>query len=156
MPLASVFAESFKILEAMHRDFVQALDGLPDAAVNWTPGADINSLGVLAVHVAGSERYWIGTVALNDPAPRDRSAEFFTKGLSAPEALERLQASLQYVQDALERLVVEDLSTVRTLSTGREVTVAYALLHVIEHTSMHAGHAQLMHQLWEAQAEKGH
>lgn len=147
------FAEYLKVLETMHNEIVQALDGLPPAAVNWSPGPGTNSLAVLAIHSAGAERYWIGDVAMGEPSGRDRDAEFRTENVAAEAAIGPLQSALLYAQTALPRLTVADLAEGRTSPRdGREVTVSWALLHALEHTAMHAGHAQLTRQLWEAQA----
>ncbi len=149
------FVEYVRVLETMHEEFTRAIGGLPDEAVNWSSGAGMNSLGVLAVHSAGAERFWIGDIAMNEPAPRDRAAEFLTEGVSAEVALRRLQSSLVYAQAALGRLAVGDLAALRTSPRdGREVTVAWALLHALEHTSTHAGHAQMTRQLWEARSPR--
>lgn len=147
------FAEYLKTLETMHREFSQALDGLPVEAVNWVPCEGANSLAVLAVHAAGAERYWIGDVALGEPSDRDRDAEFRASNLTAEAALGPLESSLLFAQASLPRLSADDLAAaVKSHRDGRQVTVAWALLHALEHTCMHAGHAQLTRQLWEAQA----
>ncbi len=151
--MEQLFEAYLKLLETVYHEFEQALDGLPDEAMSWTPGEGINSLAVLAAHTAGSERYWIGDVAMNEPSGRDRQSEFMVKGLSAAEALSRLKSSLLYAQGAVPRLTAGDLSATRTApGDGRMVSVSWALLHALEHASLHAGHAQLTRQLWEVQA----
>ena len=68
------FAEYLKILETLHNEIAEALDGLPEEAANWSPAGDSNSLVVLAIQAAGAERYWIGDVAADGRAfgPRPR------------------------------------------------------------------------------------
>jgi hypothetical protein len=68
-------------LEALHAEIQQIIADLSPEALDWTPGPEMNSLGVLVAHVAGSERYWIGTVVGDAPLERDRDAEFRTHGL---------------------------------------------------------------------------
>ncbi len=149
------FVDYLSLLKTMHGEFNRAIDGLPDEGVNWSPGEGTNSLAVLAVHSAGAERFWIGDIALDDSLERNRPGEFLTKGVTGGQALERLQGSLVYAQAALERLTVGHLAETRTSPRdGREVTVGWALLHALEHTAMHAGHAQLTRQLWEARAAR--
>lgn len=151
--METFFSEYLKILETMHDEFTRALDGLTEEGLNWTPGEGMNSLAVLAVHSAGAERFWIGDVALSEPRSRDRSSEFQTQLMSGEAARARLDAALQYARSAAERLTVADLAAVRTHPrNGREITVSWALLHALEHTAMHAGHAQLTRQLWDAHA----
>ncbi len=147
------FAEYLKLLETMHNEIAQAVQGLPPEAVNWTPAPGANSLAVLAVHATGAERYWIGDVLMGEPSERDRDAEFRTADVTAEGALGPLQSALLYAQNALPRLTVADLAGVRTSPRdGRQVLAAWALLHALEHTAMHAGHAQLTRQLWEVHA----
>ena len=148
-------AEFLRLLEEKHADFTAALEGLPLEAMNWAPGEGMNTLAVLAIHTAGAERFWIGDVAMGEPLKRDRPAEFATRDASAGQALARLDSSLAYARSAIERLSTGDLAASRVNARdGKTTTVGYALLHALEHTAMHAGHAQLTRQLWEAQTSR--
>ena len=73
-------ADYFEILRNLHADLEHSLNDLPPEALDWSPGPDMNSLSVLATHVAGSERYWIGDVAGASPraATGRRSSEYKT------------------------------------------------------------------------------
>lgn len=134
----------------MYGEFKKAIAGLPQEALDWVPGEDMNSLVVLIVHVTGVTRYLVGDVALGEISNRDRAAEFSAKGLSEAELVARLDDSLSYLQGALERLSLDDLATSRP-APGRnyELTTAWALLHALEEVSLHVGHAQLTRQLWD-------
>jgi uncharacterized damage-inducible protein DinB len=148
-------ADLLRLLEEKHADLDAALAGLPPEAINWEPGEGMNSLAVLAVHSAGAERFWIGDIALQEPLQRDRPGEFATKEFTAEQAVARLRSSLDYARGALERLTLADLATARPNPRGgSETTVGWALLHALEHTAMHAGHAQITRQLWEARAPR--
>lgn len=148
-------ADFLRLFEEKHADFVAAIDGLSTEAVNWQPGEGMNSLAVLAVHTAGAERFWVGDVAMREPLKRDRPGEFAAKEFTAEQAIARLQGSLEYVRGALARLSIVDLSALRVdPRDGREMSAGWALLHALEHTAMHAGHAQLTRQLWEANATR--
>lgn len=148
-------ADILRLLEEKHAEFAAALEGLPVEAINWQPGEGMNSLAVLAVHSAGAERFWIGDIAMQEPLKRDRPGEFATQKFTAEQAIARLDWSLDYARDALARLAVADLSAPRANPRdGNETTVGYAVLHALEHTAMHAGHAQLTRQLWEASASR--
>ncbi len=137
-------------LQALHADMHRALDGLPQDALDWSPGPDMNSLTVLVVHAAGAQRYWIGDVAGRDASGRDRAAEFRTQGLDAAALTARLDAALAHSRAVLEGLTLPDLEALRPASRdGREVTVAWALAHALEHTAVHVGHMQIVRQLWE-------
>ena len=137
-------------LEKLHTDLKGSWDGLPEAALDWSPGDGMNSLAVLAVHTASSERYWIGDVALVDPAPRDRDAEFRTRGLDAQALSARLDSSLAYAHQNLAGMQLDDLAAARISPRNQlQVTCGWALLHALEHLAQHTAHAQLTRQLWE-------
>lgn len=148
------FQDYLELLADHHLNLEKAIDGLSVNALQWTPDPDINSLTVLVVHLTGAERYWIGDVAAQMPSNRNRSAEFEAEGLNEEALRERLQANRDFAREALERLTLEDLEQERVTPAGdgRKVTVGWALLHALEHTALHAGHAQLMRQLWQQQA----
>ena len=143
------FQDYLDRLQELHADIVGAIEGLPEAALDWVPGLGMNSLGVLAVHVAGAERYWIGDVAAGDPSGRDRGAEFRAQGLDAATLKGRLADALAYARSVLEGLSLGDLEEPRiSPRDGRRFTVGWSLAHALEHTAIHVGHAQITRQLW--------
>ena len=79
-----IFAAVIKRLEAMHADYLKYMDGLTTEELDWSPGPDMNSLCVLAVHATAAERFWVG-VAIDDISKRDRPAEFRAKGYEFSE-----------------------------------------------------------------------
>jgi hypothetical protein len=110
----------------------------------------MNSINVLVTHLCGAERYWIGDVAAADPSDRVRSEEFQATGLNAEQLSERVATATAYAQNALATLGFDQLSLERTSPRdGRAFTVAWALLHALEHTALHLGHIQLTRQLWD-------
>ena len=148
--MQTFFNEYLKILQNCHKDIHDAMEGLPPAALDWTPGPDTNSIGVLVFHLTGAERYWIGDVAAQDPSERDRDAEFRVHDLSADVLKKRLTDNLEYTRTALEKFTLQDLETIRVSARdGREFTMAWTLLHALEHTALHLGQIQLTRQLWE-------
>jgi uncharacterized damage-inducible protein DinB len=137
----------------IHSDLIKAVNGLPDAALDWTPGKDMNSINVLVVHLTGAEKFWIGAVALGESTERVRDEEFRARGLTAEELRQRLLASDEYARQALSRFKPEDLEMVRTSPTSeKRFTVGWCLFHALEHGSLHLGHIQLTRQLWEQRA----
>lgn len=148
--MSEVFVTYLDRLEELHRDFIQALNGLPTEALNWSPGPEVNSLAVLAAHTAGSERYWIGDVIARDDSHRDRDAEFRVQVGNADEAIGRLETALAHSRSVVASLTLADLEERCRVNDQREVTVAWALLHALEHVAIHLGHAQIMRQWWDA------
>ena len=144
------FADYLQRLQDLDRDFIASFDGLPAEALDWVPGQEMNSFCVLVVHTTGSARFWIGDIGLGEPSNRNRDAEFQSKGLSAVELKACFATLEQYVGDALERLSPADLTVVRKAPYRDEpVSVGWALLHALEHTGLHLGHAQITRQLWD-------
>ena len=133
-------------LNRLHEDAKAALEGLDAGSLDRKPRVDTNSLGVLVVHTAGAERFWIGDVAMNDPSDRNRDREFQAARLSLADLADRLDASLSYIRQALESLTLQDLEQPRTAPDNRKVTVGWCLEQVLAHTANHVGHMQLTRQ----------
>ena len=148
--MEKLFEAHLDLLRTCHREILKALDGLPSQALDWSPGPGTNSISVLIFHLTGSERYWIGDVAMRESSNRDRDAEFAVHGQDIDTLKQRLDDSLAYAGTVLARLTVNDLSQSRQApSDGRTVTIAWVVLHALEHAAIHLGHIQLTRQLWE-------
>lgn len=148
--MQTFFKEYLNILQTCHTDILKALDGLPPAALDYTPGSNMNSIGVMVFHLTGAERYWIGDVAAQDPTERDRDAEFRVHNVGVDILKKRLTDNTEYARTALEKFTIQDLEATRVSARdGREFTVAWALLHALEHDTLHLGQIQLTRQLWE-------
>ena len=148
--MLTTFKEYAKLLENLHTGIRQTLVDLPPEALDWKAGPGMNSLGVLAAHTAGAERYWIGTVAGGDLLARNRDAEFETGGVGVDMLQAWLDEALAHSKLTLAQLTPLHLDEIRIAPRDeREVTVAWALLHALEHTALHLGHMQLTRQLWD-------
>ncbi len=146
--METVFADYLVCLEALHADLAAALEGLSPEALDWSPGAEMNSLSVLAAHTAGAERYLIGEIAGGEPVARDRDAEFRPQGASAAELQARLAAVLAHSRGVLARFTLADLERpCAPLRNGRVHSLAYILDHALDHTALHLGHMQITRQL---------
>ena len=152
--MQSFFMDYLTLLEDCHQNILKALEGLPSEALDWSPGADMNSISVLVTHLTGAERYWIGDIATQEPSQRDRDAEFKVHDLGLDVLTKRLADYLEYARNALGNFPIEDLGVKRTSRNGEVVTVAWALLHALEHATLHLGQIQLTRQLWEQTKSK--
>jgi hypothetical protein len=133
----------------LHIDLIKTVEGLPPSSLDWVPGLEMNSINALVVHLTGAERYLIG-VALDEPPERDRDAEFNAHGLSVEELKAMLTGADDYIHQGLMRLSLQNLESVHiSPRSQKKVTAGWAILHALEHTAIHAGHAQLTRQLWE-------
>lgn len=144
------FKDYLNLLEGCHNEITRIVDELPSDALDWVPGAEMNSIAVLVFHFTGAERYWIGDVAMGESSNRDRDAEFKVQGLGKEAVKKRLDDSLSYAKTALEKLSVQDLETTCTSPRdGRTFTIGWSLLHALEHATLHLGHIQIAYQLWK-------
>lgn len=135
-------------LKELHNDIINILKDLPPAALDWSPAEDVNSINALIIHTVGAQRFLVGEVVADDPANRDRDAEFKVHGLDVEELTQRLNKGFEYIRSALDGLTVDDLVTRRNFR-GRDTSVAWVLGHALKHTATHMGHIQLMRQIWE-------
>jgi uncharacterized damage-inducible protein DinB len=148
--MQAFFTEYINLLQERHKGILEALEGLQPAALDWTPGPDMNSISVLVFHLTGAERYWIGDVAAQDPAERDRDAEFKVHDEEMDILKKRLGDNLEYARNKLNEFTIQDLETTRiSARDGHNFTVAWALLHALEHATLHLGQIQITRQLWE-------
>jgi uncharacterized damage-inducible protein DinB len=153
--MQTFFRDFINILQACHNEIMEVLAGLPSEALDWTPGPDMNSLSVIVTHLTGAERYWIGDVAAQEPSGRDRDAEFKVYGLDMAFLEKRLGDNLEYARNVVSRFSLEDLAATRKARDGESVTVAWALLHALEHSALHQGQIELTRQLWEQARQSG-
>jgi hypothetical protein len=144
------FADYLVLLQDLNRNFIATFDDLPDEALDWVPGTDMNSFCVLVVHTTGSTRFWIG-LACDDVPNRNRDLEFQAKGLSKAQLKAHFEAVEEYTRNAFERSTPIDFTAVRPVPNQgeRRVSTGWALLHALEHIGLHLGHAQITRQLWE-------
>jgi hypothetical protein len=114
----------------------------------------MNSLGVIVAHVAGAERYMIGDIVAKEPSGRDRDAEFQTEGIDIEGLNERLDGSLAYISQVLERFSIEDLDTpCASPFDGRTYSARIFLFRVLGHVASHLGHAQITRQMLEQRSK---
>lgn len=146
------FVDYLERLEGLQRWLERtAVQDLPAEAMDWSPGLEMNSVGVLLAHMTGVLHEGID-IALNVPPSRVRTQEFQTCGVPAAELLRRLDAVIDYARSALPSLGLDDLSKERK-DEDEMITCGWALLHALEHAYLHLGHVQLTCQLWR-QREK--
>ena len=136
----------------------EALDGLTAAQLDWRPDLpEANSAWVLAVHTLGNARAWTLGIACGQPMGRDRPGEFASARGDAGRFRDEVAAFAKELHAALEQL--DGAALDRRLvppqelwgeGTVREVSVRYALLHVVEHATLHLGHLQVTAQLARA------
>lgn len=151
--MSPFFVDYLERLAMLHGEMDKVLTGLPQAALEWSLGPEINSLAVLAAHVAGSEMFWIGDVIVRRTTMRVRDHEFQTTAVSTADLKARLAHALADSRQAVGQLTLADLAEQRSSprGDGQVYSVAWCLLHALEHVAIHVGHMQLARQWWEEQ-----
>jgi uncharacterized damage-inducible protein DinB len=146
VPFFTALADRF---HELHGDILRDLDTLPDEAINWKPGSEMNSVAVIIVHLTGAERFLVGDVIMGEQSNRNREAEFKVEGMSRADLVSRLSQAEAYMNHAFETLSLADLQTERIHPRhGNQVLVAWTVLHCLEHTATHVGHINMTVQLW--------
>jgi uncharacterized damage-inducible protein DinB len=127
--------------------------GLSDEQARLTPTAGTLSVGGLVKHVAATEAYWIGLVAGRDGAAEDYGSGFV---LGEDETLGEVLGRYDDVAAHTEAVVagIDDLG--RPVPVPRDApwypqdleawSVRWVLLHLIEETARHAGHADIVRE----------
>lgn len=117
---------------------------LSDDQIWWRPNEESNSIGNLLLHLSGNARQWIvsGLGAATDA--RDRDSEFAHREIIAREdLLGVLRQTLSDVDRTLAGFDADNLLDRKTIQ-GCDVTALEAILHVVEHFSMHTGQIILL------------
>ena len=131
------------------------LDGLSEAQLNWKPPiGGANSAYVIATHTLGNARAFLLGIACGQPLERDRPAEFRASGNDAAELTARARRLLDDIEAALAGLSPSALDR-RLLppqslwgeGVPQEISVREAILHVVEHASIHLGQLQITRDL---------
>lgn len=147
--MEALLSDYLNRLEMLHGELARALQAVPAEALDWSPAPEVNSLAVLAVHVAGAERYWAAELPGELGTERVRAEEFEAAAVPLAALLAGLDESLAAVRAVAGGLALADLARLVTLPDGVQWSVGWCLLHGLEHTALHVGHAQLMVQLWQ-------
>lgn len=133
--------------------------GLTDEQARMVPSKSALSIGGLVKHVAKTERGWMDTVLQRvRPGPaNERAASYLADfQLTEDETLEDALALLDEVAHETEGIVagIEDLGSPVPVPKGvpwfpQDVdawSVRWVLLHLIEETARHAGHADIIRE----------
>ena len=139
----------------------QSVDGLSEAQLNWKPPApEANSIYVIATHVLGNAEAWVLGIACGQPIERDRPAEFRAAGPDATPIVARARDLTRRIEKALAALDETKVGELREAPAQlfgagqpRSVTVREALMHVVEHASIHLGQIDITRDLALANAK---
>lgn len=128
----------------------RCLSLLTDQQIWWRPNSESNSIGNLLLHLSGNARQWIVCGVGGVADARDRDSEFAQREMIPREELRSLlKQTLREVDTTLAQFDPAKLLEMRTIQ-GLDVSVLEAILHVVEHFSMHTGQIILLTKLLTA------
>lgn len=123
------------------------LDGLDEAALNWRPLPNANSLYVLATHMLGNIEETVWGLVCGQPVVRDRDAEFSATGHDAPLLQTRWQTLQTHIAHHLAQLPSSTLEQEHLHPRRGPLTGWAILLIVARHAAEHLAHAELTRDL---------
>jgi uncharacterized damage-inducible protein DinB len=135
-----------------HRDaVVWKLEGLGDEALRRPVTPSGTSLLGLVKHLAGGEYGWFCDTfgRSHEVLPFDFEADIESDMRAAPgESTADILAFYARARAAADQVIAElDLSATGTAWFGETVTLRWVLIHVLEDTARHAGHADIAREL---------
>ena len=139
-------------IEDHHKQIIDLIANMPREGLNFFPITlpDLqvsNSLAVLTTHIAGVEHHWIGEVLGGLPPTRDRASEFAIRVRNSAPLIDMLNNGFAETLRIFSKLSENDLNKNYEVE-DKLVPGRWAILHVVDHTSLHLGHMQLTYQLW--------
>lgn len=122
----------------------RCVERLSDEQVWWRANPQSNSIGNLILHLNGNVRQWIVSGLGGAADTRDRDSEFAqTEIIPRAALIARITQTISDADLALSDLDHDALLEKRSIQ-GSEVTALEAILHVVEHFSMHTGQIILL------------
>ena len=121
---------------------------LTNEQIWWRANSASNSIGNLLLHLSGNVRQWIVVGLGGAVDERDRDAEFAQRDMIASdELLTRLRETLREADETLVRFDDGRLLDIFTIQ-GLETSGLAAIMHVVEHFSMHTGQIILLAKMF--------
>ncbi|MBM3129797.1 MAG: DUF1572 domain-containing protein [Chloroflexi bacterium] len=126
----------------------QIIQTMDPAGLDYAPGAEMNSIGAIATHIAGSLKWYLGEVIAQRDMRRDRDAEFRARGKDARTLAQMLDEAREFAREILETITPAMLDETRQART-RTVIVRQGVMHIVAHTAQHVGQIEITAQLWK-------
>jgi uncharacterized damage-inducible protein DinB len=140
---------------AQQRYYVKlASFGLNEEQIRRVPGPGALSIGGIIKHLSGVEEYWVHLAATGESRQRDPDAYADAFRVKDGESLESLLGAWADVAAATEKAVA-DLSLDGFVPAPKDApwfqgldgwSVRWVLLHLIQETARHAGHADIVRE----------
>ncbi len=130
--------------EIFTRDLNKLKDELTaygDEQFMWQIDKEVNnSGGNLCLHLIGNLKHFIGAILGDTGYVRNRDAEFSTTSIPRSELLQRIDETIDVVNDTLDLLSAEDLEKTYPIDVLREnMSTEFFLTHLATHLNYHLG-----------------
>jgi uncharacterized damage-inducible protein DinB len=127
--------------------FIAEVEAMPTDTLLWEcpPGVS-NSVGTLALHVAGNLRHFIGAGLGQTGYVRNRVREFEARGLSAADVVAELELAIADMEAVLPGVPLARLDTPYPVA-GVELPTGLFLLHLCSHAAHHLGQAGYLRRI---------
>ncbi len=134
--------------------YTKVIESLPEEALNWQPGNEMNSVAQIVRHVYEGLPWFLG-MATDDTPPVDREVmpqRHLHSLRNDPATKEELQgiiaAAMTKKDDLLAKVDEMDLSE-EICPFGRPRQRFFFVGLTVDHAAEHLGHIELTRQLWE-------
>ncbi len=149
------------VLDDTRQRTLQAVAGLPTAALDTVGPVGSNTIGTLLYHIAGAEAMWLYRMILQQPPPpmisalvpgEARDAQGLLTNLQGEELepyLHRLSSVRAQLHTVCRDMDLTEFRRVRSQSGPRgpvEFSVEGVLHQLMEHEAEHRGHIQLIRE----------
>lgn len=157
----------YAMLEDQHKRLKEAVANLTPAELAWQINPRANSIGILLIHIAEAELWWIKECIFGDKLTPEQRTEYRCDIFGSANAsqveksitggieffFEKLDKARAIVKDYLTRLTDADLETTRPVenpsATSFDINVRWILYHLVEHESHHRGQILMLKKLLE-------
>jgi uncharacterized damage-inducible protein DinB len=136
-----------KLMLAFQRlEMVRLASDLTEEQAHWRPHADANSIAELVSHVTWVERWWFDSVFAGGP---DISTDPRWPGFVAAEGqpmddlLAAYRSTWQRCNEVWDGATLDD----EVETDHGPTSLRYIVVHMIEETARHAGHADITRQM---------
>jgi len=136
---AFIARSRYHLLEDYLPKIERCLSLISDEQIWWRANEQSNSIGNLLLHLSGNVRQWIVTGLGGATDVRDRDSEFAQRdAIPRDKLLVKLRETLREADATLAAFDPDKLLDFYRIQ-GLETSALDAILHVVEHFSMHAG-----------------
>ena len=130
-------------LDQYREIMIWKIEDLDETQARWRPTEQGNSLLNLIVHLTGVEWSWSEQVIAGNEVDRDRSSEFRELDETGVQAaIEAYRAAAARTNEIAREAKPDD-----PCRGEAGFSVRWVLLHLIEETARHAGHADITREL---------